>query len=938
MVDINQLKNDPKFQALAPAVQRNVLGKIAPGFGTLDPAVQDNVLGKLIQAPPHIQEPIPAQPIEAPRQTFPGPMGSVTRLDPITGDPAGAARTQEGKERISRVARPLLQGGGATVGAIAGAPLGPASSVVGGGLLFAVGDELADLLDQFMGLKSPQPLGVELTEAGKNVAIGFAWEMGGQIPGALLKVTVPALKSMKAKKLAGKQPTGTPITTAAAKQKAGKVLAANTSNGPLIAKNTDDAKALEDAIPGLKFSWGQLTDDPSIIKFERATAREPGNFAAAQREQVAQNTVAIREFINKQKGAGVLEDVTTPLAAQKQAAEVGVEAAGRGLEAEASILAGGPSPVAAGQIIREEAKKGVSGARQAAGALFKDVPDANLDAGSLAKKAIHLKTPFTKFEAEGNIPEILEITIKNIEESGGKISVDDLQGLGSELKEQIRDISKSASPNNRKLSRLTGLLDEVENVLGTAGKDTSETLAISSGMGIQIDTPESLAGIGARKLKTATTFFRKEVINKFKKGAVGDILRGEDKIENAQVASRLFKPGPPGEQAAGEFVKALGDNPAAREALESAINQNLLANATNPLTGEITEMGLNRWLKKHSLALNKLGLKNKFNSLLKARKQLDEAIQIKTSFDKSSASKLLGADVDKAIQAAFASGPKRQAAVELMKKIGINKQAVSGLQNSMIDHIISRAETTAADAFGNPIISVAKLDTVTKEFYEAMKVVFRDTPVKIKALNRVRDAVRTLQRTSKSPLGGGSDSAENIITSLSKASGISGNRLMTLARAFILPLKNMSDQQVNSLINRALLDPDFAYTLMAASSGAPPEIIKRRIGQHLATLGLVATSQIKGEHKYGTREDGTIKGPGFLGTLKRPDGKVSTELSIGVDFDGKETLIPSLVPTLNQKEIDHMLSGKKVTREIVNKAVEHARKRMRQGKSPFLER
>lgn len=85
------------------------------------------------------------------------------------------------------------------------------------------------------------------------------------------------------------------------------------------------------------------------------------------------------------------------------------------------------------------------------------------------------------------------------------------------------------------------------------------------------------------------------------------------------------------------------------------------------------------------------------------------------------------------------------------------------------------------------------------------------------------------------------------------------------------------------------------------------------------------------------RLDRTKKGPGFLGTLKRPDGKVSTELSIGVNVDGKEIQIPSLVPTLTKEEINSLLANGPMTDAIVKKAVEHAKQRMASGKSPFLE-
>ena len=49
---------------------------------------------------------------------------------------------------------------------------------------------------------------------------------------------------------------------------------------------------------------------------------------------------------------------------------------------------------------------------------------------------------------------------------------------------------------------------------------------------------------------------------------------------------------------------------------------------------------------------------------------------------------------------------------------------------------------------------------------------------------------------------------------------------------------------------------------------------------------------------YGKRTDGTKKGPGYFGELKRPDGSVSTEISVGVGFDDGEHEIPTLVPTL----------------------------------------
>ncbi len=121
----------------------------------------------------------------------------------------------------------------------------------------------------------------------------------------------------------------------------------------------------------------------------------------------------------------------------------------------------------------------------------------------------------------------------------------------------------------------------------------------------------------------------------------------------------------------------------------------------------------------------------------------------------------------------------------------------------------------------------------------------------------------------------------------------------------------------------------------------------------LGAVGLMPLSgMIEGEAQaqevnpeWGLRTDGTPKGKGFLGTLQRPDGMVSTELSIGVNIGGKETLIPSLVPTLDKKEIDFLLNSPMdpkifqtpMGKGIMDKAVEHAKGRISEGKSPFAQ-
>lgn len=86
------------------------------------------------------------------------------------------------------------------------------------------------------------------------------------------------------------------------------------------------------------------------------------------------------------------------------------------------------------------------------------------------------------------------------------------------------------------------------------------------------------------------------------------------------------------------------------------------------------------------------------------------------------------------------------------------------------------------------------------------------------------------------------------------------------------------------------------------------------------------------------RADGSTKGRGYFGPLRNDAGQNMTEYSIGVEFDGKETDIPTMVPTLAPGEIEYLLQmqdGMQVPQGIQRKAVDHALMRMRQGLSPF---
>ena len=93
---------------------------------------------------------------------------------------------------------------------------------------------------------------------------------------------------------------------------------------------------------------------------------------------------------------------------------------------------------------------------------------------------------------------------------------------------------------------------------------------------------------------------------------------------------------------------------------------------------------------------------------------------------------------------------------------------------------------------------------------------------------------------------------------------------------------------------------------------------------------------------YGKREDGTDKGSGWLGPIPVPGSKnVATEYSVGVEIEGKEVLIPSLVPTLTKSEVSELMqdvsAGRPPNMPAMRKAIAHARERVKSGLSPFAD-
>lgn len=97
------------------------------------------------------------------------------------------------------------------------------------------------------------------------------------------------------------------------------------------------------------------------------------------------------------------------------------------------------------------------------------------------------------------------------------------------------------------------------------------------------------------------------------------------------------------------------------------------------------------------------------------------------------------------------------------------------------------------------------------------------------------------------------------------------------------------------------------------------------------------------QNNFGNRPNGTPKGTGWMGVIKRPDGNVMTEVTTGVEINGKETDIPLITPYSTKADIEYLKSAdvqgkdfyEKMPKGLMDRAVRHANERMKSGKSVY---
>lgn len=745
---------------------------------------------------------------------------------------AGKAPTLYGLYGVGKAVAPLAAGAGAGMISPALAPAG-----------FALGGAGIKTLETAMGEREVRPMAENFKDVAKDYAVTALTQGIADKAIAAGKAGYGLIKKVPA------------VTEKAAERKAGEILKENTSENPVYAQNADEAAQLEKGVEGLKFTRGQKTGDPLAIKQERSLSAE-GLTTSKDVEQRASGSEAIRNFFEKNfPDAEGVDDVIAALESRKADIAGNLKNAKGEVGREAQRLGAGADAQESGQVIKQSLQTAKDSARAKAKELYDAVPDVKLATDELDTAIKNLSQDFQKsgdsfkdfpkgiakqiqerikpIEAESKLLDAKGRPIKSTEVPKPQdIGFQELRGFRTQIREALQDAERGANPNYKLARRLKMLQDSVEKTIGKM---------------------EGAGGEAAKSFRDASAYYR-QYDKAFRKGAVAEVLRPGTQAEggrvaSAEIAGKFFKAGKP--DAADDFLRAIGDNAKAKQAIKDYAAHDLLRNAENPATGELVNSKVFSWYAKNRPMLDKFGLTGEFNNIVKAQKSVDAFKGLSEAFDKTAASKLLGSDSEKAIKAAFTGkgGTNTSETMrELMGMVKGDNAAESGLKKAFAEHIMKEMETTGLDVLNNPVVSVAKGKKILAKYGPAIRELYKNEPQKIKALSTIQRAYEVLGRNAKSPIGGGSDTTEKFMEVLAQDVSKRTEALPVVGRILKI-LNSYERQQVRAVMAKAVFDPDYAETLIMAVKGAPSDVIKKRMNTHIAAMGVMGGKQITNNNK-----------------------------------------------------------------------------------------
>ena len=609
-------------------------------------------------------------------------------------------------------------------------------------------------------------------------------------------------------------------------------------------------------LPGAQFTSAQITNDPGLLALERGVVRKNAELAGEFQEITSATNQAARQEILEATGgrtdsqaiADFLKgrvDRLVSLIDQRTATAVA------NARSQIDNIQPTASSEDAARIVRQELEQGLLDARTTETALWQSIYSGrNVGTAPVKDQIDRIRALARKADDPANIPEDIGRVIDNFD---GTETVDEILALRSRILAARRAENAKDAPNRALLKNLDQLQEASLRALGLLENQATEQ--------------------GAQQIRSALDFSR-HLNDTYTRGPVGKVLgfdaRGGERVADLETLDRLLRPGRAGGTSADAIVAALtsqiggGDIEGGRRIVEGVQNFifNEFLSATHGSAGRFDANAGRRFLERHASALDRFpGIKSQIEEAVQSGNlaQIFERSGARlqrtlTDVRRSRAAVFLDRDVDRAIAATFSSRKPGLAMQELVRQARRDPtgEALEGLKQGVFQHMMRQVQLGAMDLVGEPMLSARLFRNFRNDNAKTLAAIY--SPEELRRLAQVGKALDTAERSIRSAVAGGSDTAQNrnvlADATLRIMGGTAGARVgaatggSPLVTANVLATKvrqfffELPEKMVREMVERAVFDPDLMKTLLAVPTPANSERVFRQLNGHLLNLQL----------------------------------------------------------------------------------------------------
>lgn len=749
-----------------------------------------------------------------------------------------------------------------TVGEVVGGASVPFAGIGAAARTGAQGNILTKpILDIFRRYPKANAAGELGAATGAGAGAGVAREVAPESEGAEIAGTLiggfasPLAVGTRALPAAGRglKRTFDPLLPGGAKRQAARQLRGVVDDPQAAAKSLEGQP---DAVPGAQLTPAQETQDPGLLRLERALVRGNADLEGRFDELADQTNRALlkeggelatdvpvertREFLE-----GRLQRLSEALDARgAQALE---RARQRVQELEPAARRRGESS----RIVREEIEGALADAKAQESELWDAVPkDAPTPTATLKRTYAGLLEQQRKADPIGNIPPYVRRLLREDGKLGDVETVEEVQALRSRLLQSIREEQAKDAPNRKKIASLERLQEAALEDLGALADDAG-----------------SQAG---EQLREALAFSR-DLNKRFRQGPVGRVL-GKERRGGSSVAPEatleklLTKEGPEGGVNLKALDEAFKESPVRaakyRDAAADFVRARFAQQATDD-GGAVRPGAANRFVKRNrDLLENFPALRRELEDAESAQRVADDVVERmglrkRGLFDKrtSRASLFLNAPVNKEITRVMRSRKPVETMRQLVRQVRKDPtgEAHKGLKGQFLRDMFGRSQLQSFETQGRVRASGEDLARFLEENKALVNQTGLFTPDETQRLRKIVDTAKKVDRAAARGrsldelLDESPDTLVDLVARITGANigarGAAGSTGAPIVAAgagsrFVRNITNrIPMERTRDVLAQAMLDRDLMRELLRkVDSPQAQEEVQRRLNAFLVNL------------------------------------------------------------------------------------------------------